>query len=143
MDGKTSKKALHRTISNDKTDFEWKYLRSKNVTRSGHIAFYMKYTLFVAGGMNKERALSNCEYYDFQDDNWFNVEYHLTYPQSNASYCINKDGSFAIIMGGYCVRGYVVFMTKYLIIFTPQDGFKLLGSVSLKHDRSSLESVTI
>lgn len=144
VDGKKSKKAILGNISQDKADVDWKLIRPMNKGRAGHVAFFLKNNLFVAGGLNEERKnLSSCERYDIEESIWYEVPHELPYPQTDASSATSKDGSFAIITGGYNCKSPQSLRTKEIITFNPQDGFTQLGSVSLNLERSRHVSMTI
>merc|ERR1712098_590898 len=104
--------------------------------------------LFLAGGSNDDlTALCSCEYFDFEDGVWTDTQYKLPYGLSNASSCGSKDGSFAIITGGWkhsVLDGNITALrTNDIITFTPESGFNILNTISMKGGRTYHASVGI
>ena len=126
-------------LTDNKTDVSWRELESMKKARKFHIAFKMKHNMYVAGGIDiSDKTLSCCERFDLKKNKWFKCHHLLPYRLYDASVVVSADETFAVITGGY--NGGRI--SDRIIIFTEQDGFKLMA-VNLLSERFGHISILI
>ena len=140
-DGRIFNHVFLGNISKDQTDVTWKELKPMRNQRGGHLSFKLNSSLYVAGGVDESlQALSCCEKYDINKDEWKDVEHALPYRLTGSIVSTSKDESFTTIVGGY--KGKSVY-SKEIITFTEQEGFQVLNDIGLIHNKACGTSITL
>lgn len=136
--GTSSHSVFLGEITANKGNVTWKEMEPIKKARFSHMAFKMKESLYVVGGIatcncnhwcNCSRAtLSCCERYDLIEDKWYNYHHSLSYALESASAVVSLDETFAVITGG---RDRDYKESSNVIIFTTERGFQELNNSSL------------
>ena len=100
-DGSPSDKVFIGHLTIDETDVKWNEIGTLNRPRFKHIAFQLKGTIFVAGGIGRNgKPYIGCERYDVHTNQWTKTSYDMPYPLSEASVVVGKGENYAIVIGG-------------------------------------------
>ena len=100
-DGSPSDKVFIGHLTIDETDVKWNEIGTLNRPRFKHIAFQLKGTIFVAGGIGRQgKPYIGCERYDVHTNKWITTSYDMPYPLSEASVVVGKGENYAIVIGG-------------------------------------------
>ena len=121
----------------NENDVKWTRLASlpPKKERFGHVAFKMKGSLYIAGGMSNNELKPCCLRYDMEGNKWFESPHSLPYPLRNASVFVSADESFAVITGGLAISAKYN-APKSIIPFAEESGFQLLKNFSMRENRS-------
>ena len=166
--GIASNRVFQGTISPNGRNVIWTELSHLNIARSSHVCFQLNDAIFVAGGYGSSWDKLSCsERYDSERDVWLkDTIYHpeseegdldLPFPLVDASVVVDRDHSFAAIIGGVTEMMYfdidesegeeVVTLedcpSSNIIIFTINDGFKCFQNFNLLSNRKQHACLTI
>ena len=121
------------------------YSVSSMQRRYDYIIFKMMNSVYVTGGFSAtDRPLLSCVYFDLVLMSWFTSSHSLPYHLSNASVVVASDELFAVITGGKKDPGGPEEQcSNEIIVFTENDGFKVLKNSNLLAKRSSHVSIMI
>ena len=128
-------------LSTTENDVIWKKLEFPKTPRRCHMAFKLQDSVYIAGGYEQCEQefveLSSCERYDLSEKTWNDCSHVLPYPLVCASVVVDKEETFAVIIGGYYKHEDTHNESRMIIIFTETDGFRVLEGNNLKSPRSS------
>ena len=113
--------------------------------RYDYIIFKMGTCVYITGGFSStDRPLVSCVYFDLVLKSWFTFKYSLPYHLCGSSVVVSKDERFAIITGGKKDHGEPQeTCSDEIILFTEDDGFRVLRNSSLMRKRSSHVSILL
>ena len=144
-DGQPSDKVFIGHLTVDETDVKWAEIGTLNHPRFKHIAFQLKGTIFVAGGIGRQgKRYIVCEKYDVHTNQWINTSYDMPYPSSGASAVVGKDQNYAIVIGGRITNENdrnISRVSSKVLVFTAENGFSEKNSFALltkRHGHISL-----
>ena len=114
-------------------------------SRYEYIIFKMQRSVYVTGGFDgNEHPLVSCVYFDLALNAWYTFKYSLPFPLCNASVVVSADERFAIITGGKVdPDDSEEDSINSIILFTEDEGFRILQNSSLINKRSSHVSIII
>ena len=128
-------------------DILWLKVPPLIVPRYDYLISKMQTSVYVMGGFNSlDKPLSSCVYYDLVLNSWFTSKHSLPHPLCNSSVVVSKDETFAVITGGQKQTEDLLteeICSKEIIIFTEEDGFRVLKNSTLITERSSHISILI
>ena len=137
--GKPSKDVHKGMLSEDGTNVTWEKHPSLPHGRWSHITFKINGNIYVVGGYDGNRILSNGEVYNLRKRKWSKCEHDLPYPLCKAAVEVDQNETFAIISGGETSKDYgkgrysLNKSSRKIIIYTEAKGFYALDSHTLKN----------
>ena len=131
-------------ITENKRNVTWRKMESIKKARYGHVAFKMKESLYLVGGVDIDwNGLLSCVRFDLNESRWLNCRHSLPYPLERASVVVSDDESFAVITGGKKRNGHVHCASARIIVFSEENGFQELTNSSLLFPRDRHLSLLI
>jgi hypothetical protein len=133
VNGSPSDRTFMAKLIEDETDVQWTEIEPMNLPRLEHIAFKIKKSIYVAGGIwPGDTTSSSCEKYSLKENCWEMISYTLPYPLNGASVVVGKDERYALIIGGRVNNKRV---SNKVVVFTEEKGFSEFISFELKSTR--------
>lgn len=114
-------------LDENEDDIQWKQLPDFKIARSERAAFYLRYKLYIAGGVDNLTVwLDSCEVYDTLEGTWSNGP-NLPCPLVCSSTATDPNGTIALII---CKKN-PMDQPSMIILFEDNDTFKEIDETDM------------